>query len=98
VWHVKEPSLLKAESAEHRSKFAALSPVMVTVARQLKNCLCDSKQTNISDTEWDLMHVRYKRGAAYIHITWTARSFFCFCLFFSYLAAVTITRDRATYA
>jgi hypothetical protein len=29
VWHVKEPSLLKAVSAKHRSKFAALSPVMV---------------------------------------------------------------------
>jgi hypothetical protein len=28
VWHVKEPSLLKAVS-----KFAALSPVMVNVAR-----------------------------------------------------------------
>ena len=24
VWHAKEPSLLKAMSAEHRSKFAAL--------------------------------------------------------------------------
>jgi hypothetical protein len=33
VWHVKEPSLLKAVSAKHRSKFAALSLVMVTVAR-----------------------------------------------------------------
>jgi hypothetical protein len=27
VWHVKEPSLLKAVSAKHRSKFAALSLV-----------------------------------------------------------------------
>jgi hypothetical protein len=34
VWQVKEPSLLKAVSAQHRSKFAALLPVMVTaVAR-----------------------------------------------------------------
>jgi hypothetical protein len=33
VWHVKEPSLLKAVSANRRSKFAALSPVMVTVGR-----------------------------------------------------------------
>jgi CRISPR/Cas system endoribonuclease Cas6 (RAMP superfamily) len=32
VWHVKEPSLLKAVSVKHRSKFAALSPVMVKVA------------------------------------------------------------------
>jgi hypothetical protein len=32
VWHVKEPSLLKAVRAKRRSKFAALSPVMVTVA------------------------------------------------------------------
>ena len=30
AWHVNEPSLLKAVSAKHRSKFAALSPVMVT--------------------------------------------------------------------
>jgi hypothetical protein len=30
VWHVKEPSQLKAVSAKHRSKFAAPSPVMVT--------------------------------------------------------------------
>jgi hypothetical protein len=33
VWHVKEPSLLKAVSAKHRFKFAVLSPVMVTVTR-----------------------------------------------------------------
>jgi hypothetical protein len=33
--HVKEPSLLKAVSAEHRSKFAALSPVMVQIAEKL---------------------------------------------------------------
>jgi hypothetical protein len=25
VWHVKEPSLLKAGSAKHRSKFAAVT-------------------------------------------------------------------------
>jgi hypothetical protein len=35
VWHVKEPSLLKAVSAKHRSKFAAPSPVMMTVARYM---------------------------------------------------------------
>jgi hypothetical protein len=29
-WHKNEPSLLKAMSAKNRSKFAALSPVMVT--------------------------------------------------------------------
>jgi hypothetical protein len=47
VWHVKEPSLLKAVSAKHRSKCAALSPVMMTVARQLKNCSCESKERKI---------------------------------------------------
>jgi hypothetical protein len=40
VWHVKEPSLLKAVNANHRSKFAALCPVIV------KNCSCDSNQSN----------------------------------------------------
>jgi hypothetical protein len=33
VWHVKEPSLFKAISAMQRSKFAVLSPVMLTAAR-----------------------------------------------------------------
>jgi hypothetical protein len=33
VWHVKEPSLLKAISAKQRTKFAALSPVMMAAAR-----------------------------------------------------------------
>jgi hypothetical protein len=33
-----EPSLLKAISAKHRSKFAALSPVIVTAGGWLKNC------------------------------------------------------------
>jgi hypothetical protein len=33
VWHIKKPALLKAISAKHRSKFAALSPVMVTAAK-----------------------------------------------------------------
>jgi hypothetical protein len=28
MWHEKEPSLLKATSAKHRSKVANLSPVM----------------------------------------------------------------------
>jgi hypothetical protein len=31
--HAKEPSLLKAMSAKHKSKFAILSPAMVTAAR-----------------------------------------------------------------
>jgi hypothetical protein len=44
VLHIKEPSLLKAGSEKHKSKFAALSPVMATVARYLKNSLCNSKQ------------------------------------------------------
>jgi hypothetical protein len=39
VWHIKEPSLLKAVSAKHRSKFAALSD-----SHQIaENCLCGSK-------------------------------------------------------
>jgi hypothetical protein len=33
VWHIKELSLLKAVSAKYRSKFAALSPVMMATAR-----------------------------------------------------------------
>jgi hypothetical protein len=33
VLHVKEPSLLKAASAQQRYKFAALSPIMMTDAR-----------------------------------------------------------------
>jgi hypothetical protein len=32
LWHVKEPPLLKAISAKHRSKFAALSPIIATAA------------------------------------------------------------------
>jgi hypothetical protein len=46
VWQVKEPSLLKSISAKHRSRFAALSRVVVRTARLLKNCLCGSKQAN----------------------------------------------------
>jgi hypothetical protein len=49
VWHVKEPYLLKAMSAEHRSEFAVLSTAMVTAAGLLKNCLGGyktNKQTN----------------------------------------------------
>jgi molybdopterin synthase catalytic subunit len=43
VWHEKEPSLVKAMSAKHRSKFAALSPVMdsLKIAQAAIN-----KQTN----------------------------------------------------
>jgi hypothetical protein len=46
VWHNKDPSCSKALSAEHRPKFAALSPVKVTTARLLKNCSCGYKQIN----------------------------------------------------
>jgi hypothetical protein len=42
VWHIKDPSLLKAVST---SKFAALSPVMVTATRELKKCSGSSKQS-----------------------------------------------------
>jgi hypothetical protein len=38
VGHAKEPLLLKAISVKHRLKFAALSLVMVTAVRKLKNC------------------------------------------------------------
>jgi hypothetical protein len=43
-----EPSLLEAVNAtcKYWSKFAPLSPVMVTAARQLKNCSCSYKQAN----------------------------------------------------
>jgi hypothetical protein len=40
------PSLLKGISAKHRSKFAALSSVMLTASRLLKNCSGDYRQTN----------------------------------------------------
>jgi hypothetical protein len=45
VWHVKEPSQLKAMSAKHMFKFAAMSLVMVTAARYmlLENCSCGYK-------------------------------------------------------
>jgi hypothetical protein len=43
---IKIPPCSKALSAEHRAKFAALSPVMVTAARYLKNCSRGYKQTN----------------------------------------------------
>jgi hypothetical protein len=33
-------------SAEHMSKFAALSPIMVTAAKYLKTCSFTSKQSN----------------------------------------------------
>jgi hypothetical protein len=35
VWQVKEPLLLKALSAKHRSEFAAQSSVMVTATRKI---------------------------------------------------------------
>jgi hypothetical protein len=40
-------SLLKAISAKHRSKFAALSPVMVAAARLAEKSLCCNKQSNL---------------------------------------------------
>jgi hypothetical protein len=47
VWHVKEPSLIKYVSAKHRSKIAALSPVMVIAARAEKIApAAKNKQTN----------------------------------------------------
>jgi hypothetical protein len=49
VWHVKQHSLLKAVSAKHRSKFAALSPEMVTAASYPKKLLVrlkTNKRTN----------------------------------------------------
>jgi hypothetical protein len=46
VWYKKEPSMLTAMSAEHSSKFPALSPVMVTDTRLLRKCSGDYKQTN----------------------------------------------------
>jgi hypothetical protein len=46
VWHEKQPSLLKAISARHRCKFAALSPVMLTATRYLKNSSCSYKHSN----------------------------------------------------
>jgi hypothetical protein len=47
VWNVKEPKLLKATSAQQSSKFATLSPVMMTAASQLKNCSGGYKQFNL---------------------------------------------------
>ena len=41
MWQVKKTSQQKGMSA----KFAALSTVLVTVARYLKTCSCDYKQT-----------------------------------------------------
>jgi hypothetical protein len=50
VWHVKEPSLLKAVSAKHRSKFAAPSPVMVS--RQIAEKLLMRLKTNTQRKEY----------------------------------------------
>jgi hypothetical protein len=53
VWYVKESSLLKALNATHGSKFAALSPVMLTIAILLKIACATqknkqkNKQTNL---------------------------------------------------
>jgi hypothetical protein len=44
---MKEPSLLKAICAKYGSKFAAISPVIVTAGGELKNCSGGFKQTNI---------------------------------------------------
>jgi hypothetical protein len=46
VWHNKDPSQCsKALSAEHRPKFAALSPAMVTATRKIAH-VAINKQTN----------------------------------------------------
>jgi hypothetical protein len=50
VWHVKEPSPLKAISGNHWTKFAALSLVMVAAAGYLKNCSGGYKQTKKQKT------------------------------------------------
>ena len=61
MWHEKEPSLLKAMSANHRSKFAALSPVMVTAAAgYLKNCSGGYKQTNKQTNYEFINHMMYR--------------------------------------
>jgi hypothetical protein len=57
VWHEKELSLLKAMTAKHRSKFSALSSVMVTAAGWLKNCLGGYKQTNEQIFVWSSLPV-----------------------------------------
>jgi hypothetical protein len=43
VWCIKESSLLKARSAKHRLKFAALSLVMVTAAITLASISIQNK-------------------------------------------------------
>jgi hypothetical protein len=47
VWHIKEPSLLKAAGAKHRSKFAALSLAVVTV-QIAEKLLVQLKKTNVT--------------------------------------------------
>jgi hypothetical protein len=56
VWHVIEPSLLKAVSAKHRSKFASPSPIIVTSAGWLKKLLIahTSIQTKIMFDNFDI--------------------------------------------
>jgi hypothetical protein len=50
MWHEKEPLLLKATSAKHRTKFAALSPVMVTATGYLKNAQAAINKQTINPT------------------------------------------------
>jgi hypothetical protein len=59
VWHVKEPSLLKAVSAKLRSKFAALSQLMVTVARCYATQNKQTKNICINDK---ICHLKVKVG------------------------------------
>jgi hypothetical protein len=50
VWHVKEPSLLKAMSAKHGSEFAALSSeyqLMIIKYRKIKVYLIPNQSTSI---------------------------------------------------
>jgi hypothetical protein len=56
---IKIPPCSKALSAEHRPKFAALSPVMVIPAGELKNCSGGYKQTNKQKTNKNSINLTY---------------------------------------
>jgi hypothetical protein len=53
---MKIPPCSKALSTEHRPKFAALSPVMVAAAGELKYCSGGYKQTNKKINKWEWGH------------------------------------------
>jgi hypothetical protein len=46
LWHLKEPLLLKAISAKHRSRFAALSPEIVTTTMQIAEKIARAARNN----------------------------------------------------